>query len=225
MLEDYKKITRLADTINIFVEENHEPMVELDASLFKISYKKKDMLPFLGEKIFVRKQVAEKLASVQKTLSNLDSNLQLLVCYGYRTQAIQETYFKNALNLVEKMGNDLSEEDRLELAHSMSAHTKSAGHTVGGAVDLTLWDIKNNTEVDMGSQISEFGDVAYTFYPNLTPEQKENRLFLKKIMTDEGFAPFLGEWWHFSFGDKEWAFYYKSPKALYGLVEIKDIIL
>lgn len=30
-----------------------------------------------------------------------------------------------------------------------------------------------------------------------------------------GFAPYDGEWWHFSFGDKEWAFYYKKEATLF----------
>jgi hypothetical protein len=41
---------------------------------------------------------------------------------------------------------------------------------------------------------------------------------LSPIMTKEGFAPYDGEWWHFSYGDKEWAFYYKQDKALYNQV-------
>lgn len=225
MLEDYKKITRLSDTIDIPIVENHEPMVELSIPLFKVEYKKKDMIPVLGEKIFVRKQVMEKLKTVQERLSDLNTNLQLFICYGYRTPAIQELYFNNALKKVDDLGKNLSEEERLELAHSMSAHIKSAGHTVGGAIDLTIWDNKNGVEVDMGSKIAEFGDIAYTFYPHITEIQKQNRLLLKDLMTSQGFAPFLGEWWHFSFGDKEWAFYYKQPHALYDVVSVKDLML
>ena len=37
-------------------------------------------------------------------------------------------------------------------------------------------------------------------------------------MLEEGFAPYDGEWWHFSFGDKEWAFYYKKDKALFNQI-------
>jgi D-alanyl-D-alanine dipeptidase len=35
-------------------------------------------------------------------------------------------------------------------------------------------------------------------------------------MVAAGFAPFYGEWWHFSYGDREWAAVYGEPAALYG---------
>lgn len=225
MKEDYKKITLLSDTINIPVIDNSEPMVELSKTRFKVEYKKPDMILIVGKRIFVRKQVAEKLEIIQNQLSEISNNFQLFVCYGYRTPVVQETYFNDAMKRVKKQNKHLSEEEHTELAHSMCAHPKSAGHTVGGAVDLTIWDTKNEKEIDMGSQVAEFGDIAYTFYQHLTSAQKENRFLLKKLMTSQGFAPFLGEWWHFSFGDKEWAFYYKQPNALYDVVKIESIAL
>ena len=224
MLEDYKKITQLSDTINIPITENGEKMVSLSPNNFKIEYKKLDMLPLFGSNIFVREQVALKLEAAQSELKKINKDFQLLISYGYRKPEIQESYFNSALERAQEMKKNLSEEEYLELAHSMSAHTKSAGHTVGGAIDLTIWDSKNGTEIDMGSKISEFGDIAYTLYPHINENQKGNRLLLQKIMMDQGFAPFLGEWWHFSFGDKEWAFYYKQPSALYDVVNKSDLV-
>jgi D-alanyl-D-alanine dipeptidase len=29
----------------------------------------------------------------------------------------------------------------------------------------------------------------------------------------QGLAPFDGEWWHFSYGDREWAKYYEEEAA------------
>ena len=223
MSDDYKKITELSDTINISVKENGEEVYLLSRDKFKIEYKKQDMVPLLGNSIYVRKQVATKLINAQVELERVCNSFKLCIAYGYRSPEIQEKYFNKSLERAREMKKGLTEEEYLELAHSMSAHIKSAGHTVGGAVDLTIWDTGNNTELDMGSKIAEFGDIAYTFYPDINDKQKENRLLLQKIMLDQGFAPFLGEWWHFSFGDKEWAFYYKQPFALYDIVDIKDI--
>jgi D-alanyl-D-alanine dipeptidase len=39
-------------------------------------------------------------------------------------------------------------------------------------------------------------------------------------MTSVGFAPFDGEWWHFSYGDREWAYFYKKKNALYGQIKV-----
>ena len=46
---------------------------------------------------------------------------------------------------------------------------------------------------------------------------------LREYMIKEGFAPYDGEWWHFSYGDKEWAFYYDKEKALYNQVDSSRI--
>lgn len=224
MQPNYKNITRLSDTIGIPVSENNEPVVELSKELFKIGYKKQDMVPFFGERIFVRKTVAEMLISVQKDLSEEAPNLQLYIFYGYRTPAIQQKYFDSSLKIAKTENIGLSDGEYLEIAHSMSAHIKSAGHTVGGAVDLTIWDRTANKELDMGSDPIKFGDAAYTNYPGLTEEQKNNRNFLSRLMIKQGFAPFLGEWWHFSYGDKEWAFFCKKPNAIYDVVDPNSVI-
>ena len=49
-------------------------------------------------------------------------------------------------------------------------------------------------------------------------EQRSNRGLLQDAMVAAGFAPFYGEWWHFSYGDREWAAFYYRPAALYGPV-------
>ena len=55
------------------------------------------------------------------------------------------------------------------------------------------------------------------YYKNdyISERAKNNRELLRKIMLEEEFAPYDGEWWHFSYGDKEWAFYYNKDEALY----------
>ena len=42
-------------------------------------------------------------------------------------------------------------------------------------------------------------------------------------MMKEACAPYDGEWWHFSYGDKEWAFYYKKEEALYDQIDAEKV--
>ena len=72
-------------------------------------------------------------------------------------------------------------------------------------------------EVDMGGHIAEFKcpELIPTYSPMATPEQAKWRHLLHDLMIEEGFAPFYGEWWHFSYGDKEWAVFYQQPAAIY----------
>ncbi len=43
-------------------------------------------------------------------------------------------------------------------------------------------------------------------------------------MTAAEFAPFWGEWWHYSFGDCEWATYYEKPNAIYSQKTQQEIL-
>lgn len=37
------------------------------------------------------------------------------------------------------------------------------------------------------------------------------------------FTPFDGEYWHFSYGDRERAFYYDQPHAIYDQVSVAEV--
>lgn len=48
-------------------------------------------------------------------------------------------------------------------------------------------------------------------------------MLLRDCMLTAGFAPYDGEWWHFSYGERDWAHYYKKPNAIYGQVKSGDV--
>ncbi|MDO4465680.1 MAG: M15 family metallopeptidase [Bacillota bacterium] len=75
---------------------------------------------------------------------------------------------------------------------------KKSSHSRGSAIDFTLFDMKSQQDLDMGGTFDFFGERSYPLYKNLTEEQKNNRLFLRKVMLENGFIPFPSEWWHFS---------------------------
>jgi zinc D-Ala-D-Ala dipeptidase len=53
----------------------------------------------------------------------------------------------------------------------------------------------------------------------LTLEQKQRREILRSAMRLAGFVNYPLEWWHFSFGDRMWAAYAGTRRAIYGLAE------
>ena len=59
-----------------------------------------------------------------------------------------------------------------------------------------------------------------TYAKGLTDEQIKNRKMLHDLMVEEGFAPFYGEWWHFSYGDREWAAFY-DKETLYAPIDFR----
>ena len=77
-----------------------------------------------------------------------------------------------------------------------------SSHSRGSAVDLTLLDMRTGKEVDMGSPFDLFSELSHPDCRAVTDGQYDNRMFLQKAMTRNGFVPIDCEWWHFALGDE-----------------------
>lgn len=74
---------------------------------------------------------------------------------------------------------------------------KGSIHNRGGAVDITLVDQKGK-ELDMGTPFDFFGIEASHNYEKLSKKVKNNRMLLKRIMTENKFNSLASEWWHYN---------------------------
>ncbi len=169
-----------------------------------------DMFKYTRDRIFVRQGCLDRLKTASKNLQSKLPGAKLVIVYGYRHPKIQKKYFDNQCKRFKEFKKDL-----LEQVHKLIAVPEVAGHPTGGAVDVTIQ--LNDVNLDMGTEIADFSNpkILPTFSSSITETQKANRLLLRSIMMQAGFAPFNGEWWHFSYGDKEWAYYYLYPFAIY----------
>ena len=79
-----------------------------------------------------------------------------------------------------------------------------SGHSRGSTVDLTLYDIRTQRELDMGSPFDFFGEVSHPDYRGITEQQYANRMLLRDIMVSNGFLPLDEEWWHFTLAGEPW---------------------
>lgn len=216
-----RKILTYDDLKAVEAGSSTEPLVDVrsfDDSLLA-EYAKKDMLPYTGDVIYVRKTLAEKLAAINKALST--STLKLKIVYGYRHPEVQRKYFATRQELLRAANPALSQEELDRLTHNFVAVPSVGGHPAGAAIDATLIDFDGN-ELDMGTVIADYSDPAkvITFADGLTEAQLNNRKILHDAMVQENLAPFYGEWWHFSYGDREWAAFYHQ-KALYDAIDFK----
>ena len=75
---------------------------------------------------------------------------------------------------------------------------EKSGHSRGSTVDLTLFDMNTEKEVDMGGTFDYFGELSHPDYKNITEEQYNNRMILREAMIAHGFMPLDEEWWHFT---------------------------
>lgn len=76
---------------------------------------------------------------------------------------------------------------------------RRSGHTRGSTVDLTLFDMNTQKEVDMGAPFDYFGNISRAdTTEGLTEAQLANRKILADAMLNNGFKPLDSEWWHFT---------------------------
>ncbi|TBX24213.1 M15 family metallopeptidase [Jiulongibacter sediminis] len=78
-------------------------------------------------------------------------------------------------------------------------------HNYGCAVDLSIYDVRADTLLDMGTKYDYFGHLAYPrkeeemlLSGQLNEKQIANRRILRKMMGKAGFTPINSEWWHFN---------------------------
>ena len=98
---------------------------------------------------------------------------------------------------------------------------EKSGHTRGSTVDLTLFDMNTEKEVDMGGTFDWFGPESHPDFcgnpetgeytgdnskspqgRSITAEQFQNRMILRQAMLRHGFKALDSEWWHFTLKDE-----------------------
>lgn len=212
------------ELMSIEAFDNGEPLLRLNDGHSMLDYGKQPakMVPYVGQGMYVRKGVADRLERASAILREFRSGAALKICYAYRHPLIQRQSFENFLINSRGKFPDLGEQDLLEYVHHYICVPEAAGHPAGAALDLTISE--SGIELDMGSPIGDFTEIEKvpTFSPAVTETQRANRLLLREVMHRAGFAPYDFEWWHFSFGDREWACYFGEPKTLYDVIEFAE---
>ncbi len=72
-------------------------------------------------------------------------------------------------------------------------------HNRGTAVDVTLFDLADGREADVGHLGGELSERAHSFYPGGTSLQRWHRLVLRTAMERHGFRGLKKEWWHYRY--------------------------
>ena len=79
-----------------------------------------------------------------------------------------------------------------------------SGHSRGSTVDLTLFDMATQQDVDMGGTFDFFGELSHPDYSGVSEVQHANRMLLQSLMVKHGFRPLETEWWHFILDNEPW---------------------
>ncbi|MEU8364629.1 M15 family metallopeptidase [Nonomuraea sp. NPDC048882] len=167
----------------------------------------------------VRQSVADRLVVAQ---TRLPRELRFLIIEGFRPAALQRRYFASAVTRQRAAHPDWDDaRARIEASRYVSP-PEVAPHSTGGAVDLTL-RTSGGVELDMGTAVNatppESDENCYTDAPDISPEARSNRRIMGDALISAGFVNYRTEWWHWSFGERYWAFITQARYARYGIVE------
>ena len=79
-----------------------------------------------------------------------------------------------------------------------------SGHSRGSTVDLTLFEMATQEDLDMGGTFDFCGEKSHPDYKGVSEAQRANRMLLQSMMVKYGFRPLSTEWWHFTLENEPW---------------------
>lgn len=163
----------------------------------------------------VRKSVAEMLA---RAADSLPHGTDITIIEGFRPLHQQRFMYEHLKAEFAARHPEWAKATLHRITNTMSAPPDDScppPHSTGGAVDLTLIHTGSHALLDMTSPFEMDETSAPADTPGLTPEAQANRRLLFQTLEAVGLTNYIGEWWHWSYGDSGWALRTHSPHALY----------
>ncbi|WP_036480491.1 M15 family metallopeptidase [Myxosarcina sp. GI1] len=205
------------------IQECGEPLIAIPLEHFAVEsphpYQKlgapyDDKSPY-----YLRKGVVNALLEARELLIQQHPHWKLKIFDAYRPIAVQQFMVDYTFNSLAAQYDPtkLSSQQRQNLwervyqlwAVPSNDPATPPPHSTGSAVDLTIVDEHGN-DLDMGGDIDELSERSHPDYyandNNIESQQyHRHRLLLNRVMSEAGFCRHPGEWWHFSLGDRMWA--------------------
>ena len=197
------------------VKDNHEPFVDVSKKYPNLFYDttRRNVYKFAEPKCILRKEVADRLTIAQKALPK---GIVLKIKEAYRPISIQKIIYNQHIDYLRKKYPKKSEKFYVDKAAEWVALPYDIPpHSTGGAIDLTLMT-REGKELNMGQKVNDSSSSSLTFAKNISTKAKKNRQILIKAMKRVGFVNYPYEWWHWSYGDRYWAFVTGANHAIYG---------
>jgi len=163
----------------------------------------------------VREGLADRLAVAD---SFLPAGLRLHVVEGLRAIESQQEIYDSYKAEMRQLNPGISDDEAHVLASRFVSPVEVAPHVAGAAVDLTL--IGEHGPFDLGTPIDatpeQSSGACYFAAANISREARTNRALLADVLASAGLVNYPTEWWHWSFGDRYWAFVEDQEHAIYG---------
>jgi zinc D-Ala-D-Ala dipeptidase len=203
------------------IMENGEPLVDLvDQAV--IAYAPSYLAQYPGC-TKIRKTVYEMLCKAQRLLPK---GVFFELNVGLRSLKVQAELFEKMCESIEMKFPQLSEKERFMEASKFTAPVKTwegvpniPPHSTGGAIDIILIDGSGHS-LEMGDDPNDpyNEEIIKTDSPHISAEARKNREIMGKALSEVGFVNYPGEYWHWSYGDRRWAFVSDVEYSIYGSI-------
>lgn len=164
---------------------------------------------YLEPVALLTRQAADSLRAVSDDLKQ--QGYRLKIFDAYRPQCAVDHFMRWGADVSDTLMKsyfypEVPRDSLFELGYI----ARRSGHTRGSTVDLTLFDMATEKEVDMGGTFDWFGLESHPDFGGnpetgqyigngrITAEQFHNRMILREAMLRHGFKAIDEEWWHFT---------------------------
>ena len=175
-------------------------------------------------------------AALLKAATLLPKGYRLVIYDAWRPLKVQQSLFlKFSEELRKECPSDTDDESIFDMASRFVSPPKNdpdkvSPHMTGGAVDVGLVD-ECGLSCPMGSEFDETSKRSVTDYfeeklrnEELMPEEREylfNRRILYNAMIESNFINYADEWWHYDYGNQNWAASKGASFAFYGKISLE----
>lgn len=219
-----KEIIFIADTKITSI-----PIIECNEPLVNIKYE--DNLQYgpapeceltASDYTKIRKSIFEKLLKAQ---ADLPKGWRFRLYEGFRSLKVQQLLFDQEFQRVQAKYPRLTFEEQFhETTRLISPVINLDGsqnvppHNTGSAIDIEIVT-QDGQLVDMGMAAKDWpyvdSKICATQCKTVSKTAQTNRKLLCDIMQAHGFVNYPTEWWHFSYGDRYWAYFQSAKHAIY----------
>lgn len=223
MLKNYPLI---ADNvvIQIPINENDEPLIDV-REYGGIHIGPSPEIDDNQDFTFMRKGVYERLLYAQ---SLLPAGIEFCLYEAYRSLELQKMLFEERCRRLQFQKPHFSYEEIFKEAIklvspvlNLDGSVNIPPHATGGAIDVYLVNIDGSL-IDMGMHPKDWMDditgvLSLTQSDIISAEAQIHRDMMSNVLESAGFVNYPNEFWHWSYGDRYWAYMTQNDYAIYGM--------
>jgi zinc D-Ala-D-Ala dipeptidase len=146
-------------------------------------------------------RAAQALARIQRDLRPRGLGLKVFDCYRPVRAVAHFIRWARRVGDLKRKAEFYPDIDKRDLFRLGYISVRS-GHSRGSTVDLTLVQLADKAELDMGTIHDFAGRQSWISDRSVSAQAQRNRALLVRAMVNGGFRPYHKEWWHFTLANE-----------------------